>query len=144
MCISSRTAPALHTPRGKGVRLPPACETFLGSPASFAASHLPPACARNAARLIFFRCPRALPPACTRNAIRLIFSEVPGYSHLGSCCPHGIGTPVDETKAADLFQKAADLEDAWARAAACSDKACFLLGLQMGIDLGRINFLREE
>ena len=37
-----------------------------------------------------------------------------------------------------------DLEDAWARAAACSDKACFLLGLQMGIDLGRINFLREE
>ena len=32
-----------------------------------------------------------------------------------------------------------DLEDAWARAA-----ACFLLGLQMGIDLGRINFLREE
>ena len=36
------------------------------------------------------------------------------------------------------------LEDAWARAAACSDKACFLLGLQMGIDLGRINFLREE
>ena len=53
VCISSRTAPALHTPRGKGVRLPPACETFLGSPASFAASHLPPACARNAARLIF-------------------------------------------------------------------------------------------
>ena len=37
-----------------------------------------------------------------------------------------------------------DLEDAWARAAACSDRASFLLGIQIGIDLGRINFLREE
>ena len=43
-----------------------------------------------------------------------------------------------------LLSRLLDLEDAWARAAACSDKACFLLGLQMGIDLGRINFLREE
>lgn len=55
--ISSRMAPALHTPRGKGVRLPPTCETFLGSPARFAASRLPSACARNAARLIFSGAP---------------------------------------------------------------------------------------
>lgn len=42
--ISSRTAPALHTPRGKGVRLPPACETFLDHPqASRRRASLPPA-----------------------------------------------------------------------------------------------------
>ena len=45
---------------------------------------------------------------------------------------------------AEALSELIDLEDAWAGAAERASSAYFFLGLQMGLELGRINYLREE
>ena len=43
-----------------------------------------------------------------------------------------------------LLEEILEMEDAWAGAEECACRAHFFLGLQMGMDLGRLNCLREE
>ena len=43
-----------------------------------------------------------------------------------------------------LLEEVLEMEDAWAGAGERACAAHFFLGLQMGLDLGKLNYLREE
>ncbi len=45
---------------------------------------------------------------------------------------------------APLLEEVLEMEDTWASAGERACAAHFFLGLQMGLDLGKLNYLREE
>ena len=54
------------------------------------------------------------------------------------------GPPLLVELKADYFDVKKLMEDAWAGAGERACAAHFFLGLQMGLDLGKLNYLREE